>query len=100
MNNKQQRINIRIGGRAYPLTVDREDEERHRIAEKKVNETVGNYRELFADKDWQDILAMAAFQIALEHTDLARRADKSLFVEGLKDLNDDILDFLKENKEI
>jgi cell division protein ZapA len=99
VNNRQQRINIRIGGRAYPLTVDRDDEERHRIAEKRVNETVVKYRELFHDKDWQDILAMAAFQIALDHTGLLKRADRSLFIEGLKDLNDDISDFLKENIE-
>jgi cell division protein ZapA len=57
---------------------------------------VSKYRELFRDKDAQDILAMAAFQIALNHTDLMQREDKSLFIDGLKDLNDDISDFLKE----
>lgn len=96
MNKEQLRINIRIEGRVYPLTIDRKDEERYRIAAKTVNETVSKYRELFRDKDAQDILAMAAFQIALNHTDLMQREDKSLFIDGLKDLNDDISDFLKE----
>ena len=96
MNKEQLRINIRIEGRAYPLTINRKDEERHRIAAKTVNETVSKYRELFRDKDAQDILAMAAFQLALNHTELMQREDNSLFMDGLKDLNDDIADFLKE----
>jgi cell division protein ZapA len=96
VNKEQLRINIRIEGRVYPLTIDRKDEERYRIAAKTVNETVSKYRELFRDKDAQDILAMAAFQIALNHTELMQREDKSLFIDGLKDLNDDISDFLKE----
>jgi cell division protein ZapA len=100
VNKEQLRINIRIEGRAYPLTINRKDEERHRIAAKTVNETVSKYRELFRDKDAQDILAMAAFQLALNHTELMQREDNSLFMDGLKDLNDDISDFLKEKVEV
>ena len=96
MNKDQFRINIRIEGRVYPLSIDRKDEERHRLAAKTVNETVSNFRNLFQDKDSQDILAMVAFQIALEHTELQEREDKSLFMDGLKDINDDISDFLRE----
>ena len=96
MNKDQLRINIRIEGRLYPLNIERKDEERHRIAAKTVNETVQKYRELFRDKDPQDILAMAAFQIALNHTELIQSQDKSLFIEELKNINDDISDFIKE----
>lgn len=96
MNKDQLRINIRIEGRLYPLNIERKDEERHRIAAKTVNETVQKYRELFRDKDPQDILAMAAFQIALNHTELIQSEDKSLFIEELKNINDDISDFIKE----
>ncbi len=96
MNKDQFRINIRIEGRVYPLSIDRKDEERHRLAAKTVNETVSKFRNLFQDKDSQDILAMVAFQIALEHTELQEREDKSLFMDGLKDISDDISDFLRE----
>ena len=96
MNKDQFRINIRIEGRVYPLSIDRKDEERYRKAAKTVNETVGKYRNLFQDKDSQDILAMVAFQIALNYTELQEREDKSLFIDGLKDINDDISDFIKE----
>ena len=99
MNKEQLKINIRIDGRNYPLIINRIDEERHRIAAKTVNETVNKYRELFRNRESQDILAMAAFQIALNHTEMLEREDKSLFMDELKNLNDDISDFLKEKTE-
>ena len=99
MNKEQLKINIRIDGRNYPLIINRIDEERHRIAAKTVNETVNKYRELFRNRESQDIVAMAAFQIALNHTEMLEREDKSLFMDELKNLNDDISDFLKEKTE-
>ncbi len=98
MDKNQLRINIRIEGRVYPLSIDRKDEERHRKAAKIVNETVSKYKELFRDKDARDILAMAAFQIALNQTELLEREENSFFIDELKNLNDDISDFLKEEK--
>jgi len=96
VDKNKLRINIRIEGRVYPLNIDRKDEEKHRVAAKRINETVQKYRELFRDKDAQDILAMAAFQIALNQTEMLERENKSLFIDELKNLNDDISDFLKE----
>lgn len=98
MEKKPIRINIKIDGKNYPLTVDVEDEERHRLAAKRVSEMAQKFREQFGDQDSKDILAMAAFQIALSKTELQKNNDKSLFIEELKNLNDDISDFLKEKK--
>lgn len=98
MDKKKIRINIKIDGKNYPLIIDTEDEERHRLAAKRVNEIVRKYREQFGDQDSKDILAMAAFQIALNSTELQQRNDKTLFIEELKNLNDDISDFLKDKK--
>lgn len=95
MNKEQFKINIRIEGRAYPLTIQRKDEERYRIAAKIVNDTIVRFREQFRDNDVQDILAMTAYQMALNYNELLKREDKSLFIDKLKDLNDDISDFLK-----
>ena len=61
-----------------------------------VNNTVNKFRELYQNKDSQDILAMAAFQIALNYTELTQNEDKSLLLDEMKNLNDDISDFLKE----
>jgi len=98
VNKSKFGINIKIEGRVYPLQIDREDEEKYRLAAKMVNEMVLKFRELYRDKDSQDILAMAAFQVALGYTEMQFRKDKTLFIEELKNLNDDISDFLKEKK--
>jgi cell division protein ZapA len=98
VDKNKLRINIKIDGRNYPLYVDRADEERHRLAAKIVNETVGKFKEMFRNKDSQDIVAMTAFQIALSNTEMMQRENESLFIDELKDLNDDISDFLKENR--
>ncbi len=96
--NNKLNINIKIEGRTYPLFIDRADEEKYRLAARMVKETLGKYREIFRDKDAQDILAMTAFQLALSNTEWQERQDKSLFIEELKNLNDDISDFLKERQ--
>jgi cell division protein ZapA len=96
VEKKKLRININIDGKSYPLTINFEDEERHRTAAKKVNEIVRKYREQFSEQDSKDIIVMAAFQIALSNTDLEHSKDKTLFIEEVKNLNDDISDFLKE----
>jgi cell division protein ZapA len=98
VDKNKLRINITIEGRVYPLFIDRTDEESYRLAAKIVNETVAKYRETFRDKDSQDILAMAAFQVALSNTELQNKVGGSLFIEELKNLNDDISDFLKEKR--
>jgi len=97
-DNKKLRINIKIDGRIYPLHINRSDEERYRTAAKIVNETVTKFRETFRDKESQDILAMTAFQVALSNTELQNRDDSLKFIDELKNLNDDISDFLINRK--
>ncbi len=89
-------INIKIDGRVFPLSIDRKDEERYRLAAKMVNETIAKYRQSFGNQESQNILAMTAFQIALSNVELQNRNDRSDFIDELKNLNDDISDFLKE----
>jgi len=98
VDKKELRINIRIDGRNYPLTINRIDEEKYRLAAKLVNEMVEKFRKLFHDQESRDILAMTAFQIALNNKELQNHNDKSLFIDELKNLNDDISDFLKDKE--
>lgn len=98
MKENNFRINIKIDGRNYPLTIDRSDEERYRKAAKIVNETINGFRSRFQTNDQQDIMAMTAFQAALNYSRLEDRQDYTRFIDDIKDLNDDISDFL-EGKE-
>ncbi|PIF02016.1 MAG: cell division protein ZapA [Draconibacterium sp.] len=88
-------INIRIDGRNYPLRINREEEEKYRLAAKYVNETVAKYREVFHDMESTDFLAMTAFQIALNCTEKQKVDNGNFLMDELKDINDDISDFLK-----
>lgn len=100
MENKSFRINIKIDGRNYPLQIDRKDEEKYRLAAKNFNDIIRKYRERFGELEAQDILAMAGFQIALKNAanELEQRDNNTLFIDELKNINDDISDFLKEKE--
>lgn len=57
-------IKLNIGNRTYPLTVNAHEEETIRTAAKLVNEQIKHLQENYAVKDMQDLLAMAALQVA------------------------------------
>lgn len=87
-------INIKIDNRIYPLVVSRKDEARYRSAAKKLNEVVATFKVNYPDKDMQDIMAMAAFQFVYSTLVLKENAEEASLIGEIKDLNDDIDDFL------
>jgi cell division protein ZapA len=95
MNNTLS-INIKIDNRVYPLVVDRNDEKRYRDAAKELNEIIQSFRSDYPDKDSQDVIAMAAFQVVYQNLQEKENADQSPLISDLKDLQDDITDFLQE----
>jgi len=88
-------INIKIEGRQYPVVIDRKDEEKYRKAAGQLNEVISKYRGIYPDEDSQNILAMVSFGIMLKSLELSENADRALFIDELKNLNDDIADFLE-----
>jgi len=87
-------INIKIDNRIYPLVVSRKDEARYRNAARKLNEVVASFKVNYPDKDMQDIMAMSAFQFVYSTLVLKENAEEATLVGEIKDLNDDIDDFL------
>jgi cell division protein ZapA (FtsZ GTPase activity inhibitor) len=87
-------INIKIDNRIYPLVVSRKDEARYRNAARKLNEVVSSFKVNYPDKDMQDIMAMSAFQFVYSTLVLKENAEQATLVGEIKDLNDDIDDFL------
>lgn len=98
MEKEQLAINIKINGRIYPLKIDRNEEEKYRLAAKRLNEIIEKFKTLFHGKDSRDILSMAAFQCALEAFEARKSEDDTHFLMELRNLNDDIVDFLRERK--
>ncbi len=64
MSTDPIRIKVAIGGRTYPLTIPRNEEEQVRKAVSLLQTTVGRFEERYAVGDKQDALAMAALQMA------------------------------------
>ena len=59
------KINVVIGGRAYPLHVNNvNEEEGTRKAAEKINNLIVKFEESYAVNDKQDVLAMCALQFA------------------------------------
>jgi cell division protein ZapA len=73
-------IKVRIGDKDYPMKVEESDEETVRGAAKQLNDKIKSYRERFGIVDWQDLLAMVAFDSLVEQT----KSDKSkAAIEGM-----------------
>ncbi|MDG1476307.1 MAG: cell division protein ZapA [Vicingaceae bacterium] len=66
-------IKIKIANRVYPLTVDSSEEEGIRNAAEKINQSIDDFERLYAVKDKQDLIAMAALKVATRNFDLEKK---------------------------
>ena len=64
MSDETLRIKVALGGRTYPLTSPRGEEEQVRKAVAMIQQTVTRFEERYAVGDKQDALAMCALQLA------------------------------------
>jgi len=58
-------IRISIADRYYPLKIVAADEERIRIAARRINEKIEQYRQRYTGRDVQDALSMATLQFVI-----------------------------------
>lgn len=66
-------ISVEIGGRTYHLHVSSEAEEENiRTAAKSINEIVEKFNASFGHQDKQDLMAMAALQMATDAIQLKK----------------------------
>ncbi|NOQ24404.1 MAG: cell division protein ZapA [Bacteroidales bacterium] len=93
-------IRVNVADRYYPLKIDRIDEEKIRKAAKMINEKVLQYKQKYTDKDIQDFLAMAALQYVIKVLEGDSNSEISPVLEELKDLDNELNEFLKENTNV
>lgn len=79
-------IKITVGGRTYPLTVNSADEARVHKAAETVNRIIDNLRQNYAVKDMQDLLAMAALQLASQHNEINLSSEENKQLEEINNL--------------
>ncbi len=89
-------INLKIADRQYPLKVKREEEERVRKAAKIISEKVLQYKQRYKNNETQDFLAMTALQFVVQNLEIEEKADTSLFIQEVEQLNNFVADYLKE----
>jgi len=94
--NEKLSIKLNIGGRIYPLTIDREHEEKYRKVAKRINELISKYSKRYAKLDMQDFMAMTTFQVVFENIENAETQDESPVLEELKSMDEELSDFLNE----
>jgi len=63
-------IKVIIGGRTYPLTIDRSEEEAIRKAADAINKNIKDLQSNYAVRDMQDLIAMTSLQFS---TDLLKQ---------------------------
>jgi len=94
--NEKLSIKLNIGGRTYPLTIDRDQEEKYRKIAKRINELISEYSKRYTKLDSQDFMAMTTFQVVFENTEKADKEDESPVLDELKSMDEELSDFLNE----
>ncbi|MDG1253280.1 MAG: cell division protein ZapA [Schleiferiaceae bacterium] len=81
--NDTLKIKVSIAGRSYPLTIERQEEERVRKAVTVIHSAMQRFEERYAVGDKQDALAMCALQLANQMLGLRGGEDHSKESEAL-----------------
>ncbi len=87
-------IKVTIAGRTYPLTIDRSEEEKIRVAVSKINDNIKDLRDNYAVKDTQDLLAMTALQFSTQSELLDSSVDADKLGNALNEVNDRLKSYL------
>ncbi len=89
------KLNIRltIAGKVYPLSIDREKEERYRRAEADINRIVTEFRGRFRAEN-EDYLALAALQIALQNLEMEMSRSLGEEIDTLKKIDRELDKYL------
>lgn len=79
------------------MTINLEDEETIRLASKKLNEQINNYKNEFSITDNQDLIAMVAFDCMVECIKNQKHSNDNTITDKVKHLSNTILSFLQRN---
>ncbi|NDV56941.1 cell division protein ZapA [Bacteroides sp. 519] len=95
MYNDKIKINLRIADQYYPLWINRSEEELARKAAKQVETMLNQYQERFPSVDTGRLSIMVAYEFARRYFGLEDRNDTSLYTEKVKELSDELENYLR-----
>ena len=92
-------IKVVIGGRQYPLKIERKEEENVRKAVKTINERLKKFEESYSVKDKQDLLAMCCIQFAAQNLNLENKTviEDDTIVDRLVEIEQFVSDYLRKD---
>lgn len=93
-------ININIGDRTYPISIDRGDTKREELirkASQSINETLLQYKKRgYKYKDDQDYLAMTVIMFAVKMMENEEKEDIIPIINEIKKLNFELEEILEK----
>ena len=84
-------IKVNIGGRSYPLTIQRSEEEKIRKAASKINENLKELKNNYAVIDTQDLLAMTVLQYATDSVSTNNTVEFDQLNDEIISLRDELI---------
>ena len=84
-------IKVNIGGRTYPLTIKRSEEEKIRKAASKINENLKELKNNYAVIDTQDLLAMTVLQYATDSVSTNNTVEFDQLSDEIISLRDELI---------
>jgi cell division protein ZapA (FtsZ GTPase activity inhibitor) len=92
-------IKVNIGGRIYPIKVEKGREKLVRTAVEHINQKLADLKQNYAVKDNQDLLAMYALQLSTEHLHNEKKMMLDLaLAERLIEVEQFVTDYLDKEK--
>jgi|TARA_Y100000766_G_C18791142_1_gene548263 cell division protein ZapA len=84
-------IKVSIGGRTYPLTIKRSEEEKIRKAASEIDKNLKELKNNYAVVDTQDLLAMTVLQYATESVNANSSVEFDRLNDEILALRDEII---------
>tara|TARA_Y100000589_G_scaffold104957_1_gene99419 strand:- start:508 stop:780 length:273 start_codon:yes stop_codon:yes gene_type:complete len=84
-------IKVSIGGRTYPLTIKRSEEEKIRKAASEIDKNLKELKNNYAVVDTQDLLAMTLLQYATESVNANSSVEFDRLNDEILALRDEII---------
>ncbi len=81
------KINLELGSTYFPMTINREDEEKVRKAAHRVNIRLNAYRSHYGDLPLEQLMSMVAYQFSLEVVNLEDKNDTEPYINKIEELN-------------
>jgi cell division protein ZapA len=91
------KIQLRVGGKVYPVFCKRSEEGLFRKAAANINDKILKYSSAFAGAklELKDLLAMSAVHVSVENQKMAQKRDTSPLFEKIEALDKELEEYLK-----